>query len=106
MVVSVIGFLSLIPYLILQIKGLGIIVSETSYGLISANTAIWICSLVMVIYVMISGMHGSVRVAVVKDILILATVFFLGIYLPIHYFGGIESMINTLESTKPTFYHR
>lgn len=103
MVVSVIGFLSLIPYLILQIKGLGIIVSETSYGLISANTAIWICSLVMVIYVMISGMHGSVRVAVVKDILILATVFFLGIYLPIHYFGGIESMINTLESTKPTF---
>jgi len=103
LIVSVIGFLSLIPYLILQIKGLGIIVSETSYGLISSNSAIWVCSLVMVVYVMISGMHGSVRVAVIKDILILSTVFFLGIYLPVHYYGGIETMINTLELDRPGF---
>lgn len=101
--VSLIGFIALIPYLILQIKGLGIIVSETSYGAISANSAIWLCSALMVIYVVIAGMHGSVRVAVVKDVLILAIVFFLGIYLPYHYFGGIENTINLLEAKHPGF---
>jgi SSS family solute:Na+ symporter len=101
--VSVIGVISLIPYLILQIKSLGIIVSETSYGIISNNYAIWICSALLVIYVVVSGMHGSVRVALIKDFMIIIIVFFLGVYLPYHYYGGITPMITTLELKHPGF---
>ena len=40
-VVSVVAVAAMIPYLALQLKGLGIIVSETSYGSISSTAAIW-----------------------------------------------------------------
>src|SRR5579864_6280572 len=40
--VAIVGVVALIPYLELQFKGLGIIVSVASYGLISPAPAIWI----------------------------------------------------------------
>ena len=39
---------------------------------------------------MVSGVHGSAWTAAVKDLTILAVVLFLGIYLPIHYYGGLR----------------
>ena len=83
-----VGVVALVPYLVLQFKGLGIIVSVASYGAISPAAAIWIGAATVTIYVMISGMHGVAWNAAVKDALILAVVVFLGIYLPLHYYGG------------------
>ena len=37
---AIVGSCALIPYLVLQLKGLGILVSESSYGLIHADLAI------------------------------------------------------------------
>jgi SSS family solute:Na+ symporter len=39
--VALVGVAALIPYLVLQLKGLGIIVATTSYGAISSTSAIW-----------------------------------------------------------------
>ena len=39
---------------------------------------------------MVSGVHGSAWTSVAKDIMILAVVVFLGIYLPLHYYGGLR----------------
>src|SRR5881392_2091694 len=58
-IVAIIGLISMIPYIVLQLKGLGIIVSEASYGLISPTFAVWIGAVAVTIYVMISGIHGS-----------------------------------------------
>ncbi|MCO0599979.1 sodium:solute symporter [Peribacillus butanolivorans] len=102
-VVAIVGVVALIPYLILQLKGLGIIVSEASYGLISSTAAIWIGVIAVTIYVMISGIHGSAWTAVIKDIMILGIVVFLGIYLPFHYYGGFQPMFEAIELTKPGF---
>ena len=41
-VVSVVAVAAMIPYLALQLKGLGIIVSQTSDGAISSTAAIWL----------------------------------------------------------------
>lgn len=103
LIVSLIGVLSLIPYLVLQIKGLGVIVNQTTYGMVPVTYAIFICSFIMVAYVVIGGMRGSVRVAIIKDIMILCLVFFLGIYLPFHYYGGIEEVINLVELKQENF---
>ena len=59
--------------------------------------------LCVTVFVYVSGIHGSAWTAVLKDILILIVIVFLGIYLPIHYFGGIQPMFETLEATKPGF---
>jgi SSS family solute:Na+ symporter len=101
--VSLVGVVAMIPYFVLQLKGLGIIVSEASYGTISPTVAIWIGLTVVTVYVMFSGIHGSAWTAVAKDILILIVVLFLGIYLPVHYYGGFQPMFEAIENAKPGF---
>jgi SSS family solute:Na+ symporter len=58
---------------------------------------------VVTAYVMVSGVRGSAWTAVVKDTLILAVVLFLGIYLPIHYYGGYNAMFSAIQAAKPDF---
>jgi SSS family solute:Na+ symporter len=101
--VALVGIVALIPYLVLQLKGLGIIVDAAAYGAISPATAIWIGATVVTMYVTVSGVRGSAWTAAVKDILILAVVLFLGIYLPIHYFGGYGAMFSAIQAAKPDF---
>jgi SSS family solute:Na+ symporter len=101
--VAAVGIVAMIPYLTLQLKGLGIIVQAAGYGAISSTLAIWIGVAVVTGYVMISGVRGSAWTAVVKDAMILLIVVFLGTYLPIHYYGGLAPMFAAIEQAKPGF---
>lgn len=102
-VVALVSVVALVPYLVLQLKGLGIIISEMSYGTLSVPAAVWISVTALVTYVIISGVHGSAWNAVVKDIMILAVALGLGIYLPLHYYGGFGQMFEAIERAKPGF---
>ncbi len=101
--VSLVGVVALVPYLVLQFRGLGIIVSITSYGAISSSLAVWIGAAVVTAYVTVSGIHGSAWNSVLKDALILAVVLFLGIYLPLHFYGSYRAMFAAIEAAKPGF---
>lgn len=101
--VAVVDVVALVPYLVLQFKGLGLIVSMTSYGAISPTAAIWIGAIVVTTYVTISGVRGSAWNSVMKDLLILCVVVFLGIYLPIHYYGSLGQMFHAIDAAKPAF---
>lgn len=101
--VAVVDIVALVPYLVLQFKGLGIIVHAASYGSVNNAVAIWIGAIVVTIYVMASGVRGSAWTSVVKDIGILLVVVFLGLYLPIHDFGGLEPMFRAIDAAKPGF---
>ena len=103
LLVATVGVVSMIPYIVLQLKGFQIIVSEASYGRISPNLAVWIGMIAVTIFVYVSGIHGSAWTSVLKDILMLVVILFLGIYLPYHYYGGIKPMFETLDATKPGF---
>jgi solute:Na+ symporter, SSS family len=101
--VAVVDVAALIPYLVLQLKGLGIIVATASYGGVSSSAAIWIGAVVVTIYVIASGVRGSAWNSVMKDLLILAIVLFLGIYLPIRHYGGIGEMFHAIDAARPGF---
>lgn len=101
--VSLVGIAALIPYLVLQFKGLGIIVEIAGYGAIHSTLAIWIGAAITTAYVMVSGVHGSAWTAVAKDIMILLVVVFLGIYFPLRYYGGLGAMFAAIEQAKPGF---
>ena len=103
LIVALVGLVAMIPYLILQFKGLGIIVEAASYGSISTGTSVWIGAVIMTAYVVVSGVHGSAWIAAVKDVMILAVITFLGFYLPYHYYGGLGSMFAAIEAAKPGF---
>ncbi|WP_339289380.1 sodium:solute symporter family protein [Ureibacillus sp. FSL K6-0786] len=100
-IVAILGTAALVPYIMIQLKGLGIIVSEASYGAISPAIASTIGAVIVTTYVIISGMHGSAWTAVVKDIMILAVIIFLGLYIPYHYFGGIRPLFEAVQATQP-----
>ncbi|WP_246147325.1 sodium:solute symporter family protein, partial [Aneurinibacillus danicus] len=103
LLVAIVGVVSMIPYIVLQLKGFQIIVSEASYGKISPTLAVWIGMIAVTIFVYVSGIHGSAWTAVLKDLLMLIVILFLGIYLPYHYYGGIKPMFETLDAAKPGF---
>jgi SSS family solute:Na+ symporter len=102
-VVALVGVIALVPYLVLQLKGLGIIVSEASYGSISPATAVWAGTIALVLYVVISGVRGSAWTAALKDLMILGVVVVIGVYLPLHYYGGYGEMFRAIDRAKPGF---
>jgi solute:Na+ symporter, SSS family len=101
--VSLVAVLAMVPYLALQFQGLGLIVSEASYGAISSTVAAVIGTVAVTAYVIVSGIHGSAWTAVVKDIMVLVVVVFLGIYLPFALYGGIGEMFREIQAQKPGF---
>lgn len=102
-IVSLVGVAALIPYLVLQLKGLGIILSETSYGVLTVPVAVWISVTALVVYVVISGVHGSAWTAVLKDVMILVVAVGLGLYLPWRWYGGLGPMFEAIDRAKPGF---
>jgi SSS family solute:Na+ symporter len=99
--VAVIGILSILPYLQLQLAGLGMIVEIASDGLISSSVAILLAFLLTCAFVLTSGLRGSAWVAVIKDILMLAAVGIVGFGVPKIYFGGIGKMFQVLIDQAP-----
>jgi SSS family solute:Na+ symporter len=102
-VVALVGVVALVPYMVLQLKGLGILVSNASEGAIAPAAAVWIGALTVTAYVMVSGVRGSAWTAAVKDLAILFVVLFMGVYLPVHEYGGFTPMFEAIEAAKPGF---
>ena len=101
--VALVSVAAIVPYLALQLQGLGLIVSEASYGRVSTARAVWLSVTALVVYVIASGVRGSAWTAVVKDVLILGVAVALGVYLPLHYYGGYHAMFAAIERAKPGF---
>jgi SSS family solute:Na+ symporter len=102
-IAALVSVAAIVPYLVLQLKGLGIIVSEASYGAVPTTLAVWLSITALVVYVMVSGVHGSAWTAVLKDLMILVVAVGLGIYFPYHYYGGYGPMFEAIERAKPGF---
>ncbi len=102
-VVACIGVAFLIPYLQLQLTGLGLIVETCSYGLIGRNAAMLLAFVMVAAFVYLSGLKGVATTAVIKDIVMIVAVAFFGLYLPYHYFGGVGPMFEAIDAAKPGF---
>ena len=101
--VAIVDIIALIPYLVLQLTGLGIIVAAAGYGAVSTEVGVWVGAIVVTIYVTVSGVRGSAWTSVLKDAMIFGVVMALGIYLPVHLYGGIGAMFADIAQAKPGF---
>jgi solute:Na+ symporter, SSS family len=99
--VALVGVVFIIPYLQLQLTGLGMIVEVASYGAIHRTTAMIIGFLIVAAFVLTSGIRGIAWVSVLKDLLLLFSAVFVGIAVPYIYFGGIGPMFAALVRAKP-----
>jgi solute:Na+ symporter, SSS family len=100
--VALVGMIFLLPYVQLQLTGLGIIVEITSYGRIDRTPAMLVAFALVAAFVFVSGVRGVAWVSVIKDLLLLLAAVFVGISIPYIYFGGIGKMFASLAHLKPT----
>jgi solute:Na+ symporter, SSS family len=97
--VAIVATIALVPYIQLQIQGMGLVVSALSYGHIGLKAAFVIGFAVAVGFVLVSGLRGSAWVSVLKDALVILTVLFLAVYLPWHLFGGYGPLVAKIRDT-------
>jgi solute:Na+ symporter, SSS family len=99
--VCIVGIASFVPYLQLQITGVGIIVSVASSGAIGRSAAMAIAVVLLVAFVFANGVRAVAWVSVVKDVLMLLAALSIGIGIPLIHFGGIGPMFTALAHARP-----
>lgn len=99
--VCVIGVCFLIPYLQLQLTGLGIIVEVASFDGIRRTPAMIIAVALVASFVLASGVRAVAWVSVLKDALMVVAALSIGIGVPYIHFGGIGNMFAALAKARP-----
>jgi solute:Na+ symporter, SSS family len=99
--VCIVGIVCFIPYLQLQITGVGIIVSVASFDGIGRTVAMAVAVALLVAFVFASGVRAVAWVSVVKDVLMVVAALAIGIGIPLIHFGGIGPMFAALAHTRP-----
>ncbi|MFI5985840.1 sodium:solute symporter [Streptomyces sp. NPDC051555] len=99
--VAVLATVFLLPYIQLQITGMGVVVSTVTYGAVPLEWAYFVAFAVTTGFVVVSGLRGSAWVSVLKDVLVIATLGFLAVYVPVHYFGGYGELFDRLVAERP-----
>ena len=99
--VSVVGVVFIIPYLQIQLTGLGIIVEVASFDAIGRTQAMVIAVALLAGFVFVSGIRAVAWVSVPKDILMVLAAVTVGVVVPRIYFGGIGPMFAALARSHP-----
>jgi solute:Na+ symporter, SSS family len=99
--VALVGVVFMIPYLQLQLTGLGIIVEAASFGAVGRTPAMLISFTLVAAFVFASGVRAVAWVSVLKDFLLLSAAVIVGIAVPRIYFGGVGAMFTALEHARP-----
>jgi solute:Na+ symporter, SSS family len=99
--VCIVGILAFIPYVQLQLVGVGIIVSTASFGYIGAAPAMAAAALLIVAFVCANGVRAVAWVSIVKDFLMIVAAVAIGIGIPLTHFGGVSQMFHALARARP-----
>ncbi|MBB5155268.1 sodium:solute symporter family protein [Saccharopolyspora phatthalungensis] len=99
--VAILTTVFLLPYIQLQITGMGVVVSTISYGTIGLGAGYLIAFVVTEAFIIFSGLRGSAWVSILKDSLVIITLLIVFIYVPVHYFGGLGPMLDRLVAQRP-----
>jgi SSS family solute:Na+ symporter len=99
--VCLVGIAAFVPYLQLQLTGVGIIVSVASFDGVGRTPAMVIAVILLVAFVFASGVRAVAWVSVVKDALMVLAALCVGIGIPFIHFGGIGPMFAALAHSRP-----
>jgi SSS family solute:Na+ symporter len=99
--VCVVGILAFIPYVQLQLDGIGIIVSVASFGHIGRVPAMVVATCLVIAFVFANGVRAVAWVSVVKDFLMIIAAIAIGVGIPLAHFGGIGPMFAALARARP-----
>lgn len=98
-ILAILSVIVFIPYLTLQMKGAGYILSTVSDGMIPVWLGAGFSYLIVIIYVYYSGVMGVGWTNTFQGIFMLIIAWFLGLYLPEKLYGGLGEMFKQLADS-------
>ncbi|WP_158882905.1 sodium:solute symporter family protein [Amycolatopsis anabasis] len=98
---AVLGVLFVLPYLQLQITGLGLIVKLVTGDAASSTLSMVVGSLLVVAFVLWAGLRGVATTSYFKDAIMLVVLVVLMIAIPTHFAGGISAMFHRVAELRP-----
>ncbi|MEU6003003.1 sodium:solute symporter family protein [Streptomyces sp. NPDC047197] len=101
MLVAVVATVFIVPYIQVQIQGMGVVVNAMTYGSVDLKVAAVISFVVAEVFILVSGLRGSAWVSALKDMLVIVAVVFLAVYIPMHYLGGFSDFMQRMVTEKP-----
>jgi SSS family solute:Na+ symporter len=100
-ITAVFGVVFLLPYLQLQITGLGLAVQLATGDKTSSTVSIVIAFALVVAFVLWAGIRGVATTSYLKDVLMLVVLLILVIAIPAHFAGGIGATFHKIMTTHP-----
>ena len=97
--VAFLSLVAMVPYLALQIKGVGYILSLASHGLLPEWQGALLAYGIVTIYVLYSGMMGVGWTSVFMGLAMMTIGWLFGLYLPWKFFGGVEAMFRAIAAS-------
>jgi SSS family solute:Na+ symporter len=88
-----------IPYLTLQMKGAGLILSTITGGRVSFEVGAAVTYGVVMVYVLTSGVLGVGWTNMFQGVFMMAVAWFLGLYLPFKLYGGVGEMFRQIAAS-------
>ncbi len=95
--------LAFLPYLALQIKGAGYVVSAATGGWFAPWQGAAIVYAIVLTYVLSSGVLGVGWTNTLQGIFMLVLAWVLGLYIPFELYGGLRPMFERIVSERPDF---
>jgi SSS family solute:Na+ symporter len=104
-VAAVIGVVFLLPYLQLQITGLGLAVQLATGDQTSSTVSMIIAFVLVIAFVLWSGIRGVATTSYFKDAIMLVVLLVLVVAIPAHFTGGIGATFHKIMLTHPDMLH-
>lgn len=96
--VALFSIAALVPYLTLQIKGVGYILEVASHGALPDWAGALIAYGIVTVYVLYSGMLGVSWTSVFMGIAMMVIGWIFGLYLPWKFYGGVGNMFHAIAA--------
>ena len=100
-VMAVVSIVAFVPYLALQMKGAGYILTAATRGAVSIELGAALVYGVVLVYVLGSGVLGVGWTNTFQGIFMMVLAWGLGLYLPYKLYGGVGEMFTRIATERP-----
>ena len=91
----------MLPYLPLQITGLGLIIDSATGGTVNTTISSIVAFVIVIAFVLWAGLKGVARTSYFKDVMVLLAMLILCIMIPMHFSTGIGLGLSEIAEKMP-----
>jgi solute:Na+ symporter, SSS family len=99
--VSAIAVLALIPYITLQLSAMQIFLTVAGGGAVDGTAGAVVAYLLIVAFVLATGLRGTAWASIVKDALVIGALVFVGVAVPLQFFGSPATLFDQMLRAHP-----